>query len=82
MNLTDVKKSSFTSGGRQVYSISGNVPQDDIANEMYMELYIIDAKSPVGNSGVIVIMSGYPLSEKAIFQGEGRKAVLSARVVQ
>jgi hypothetical protein len=78
MGISGAKKIDMSDDEKRIQGVSG-VAIDDIGQEMAVELYMIEVKSP---EGTIVIMSAYPVAEKDIYGGEGMKAVLSAVLVQ
>ncbi len=80
--LQDSQRLDFTSNNSKVLGVTGNVLKNVQGHAMYMELYLIEAKGLTGNNGVILIMSGYPVAEKAVYGAEGKKAALSASVTQ
>jgi hypothetical protein len=78
MNIEGAEQINLPESKAPLSGIKG-VVLDEFGEEMFMELYIIEANK---GAGVILIMSGYRLADKAIYGAEGKKAALSAVIAK
>lgn len=74
MNIQNPERVTLSESKTPGYGVMGIVI-DELGQEMFMELYIIEVNN---GEGVIFIMSSYKLADKDIYGAEGRKATLSA----
>jgi len=79
MGLQDIKTFEILENKKSVFGIRGTMP---VPEKMVMEIYITRIYTEADDEGTALITSAYSEAKKMIYEAEGKKAALSAVVVE